>query len=812
MVYNPFQLPYFLTGDKDDPVKIQRNFEAISSFVNKMRAYENATGVSTNTLVNNVVANERLGAQVAGFKRGSVAYKQNGTEVAANIPRYETGKFSQAVMFEETSQNTLLQSDSFDNASWTKVGTSVVTANTTIAPDGTTTADTLTDDDAAANEYVYQNSSVAAANSETWTGSIYIKKDTDTTRFPELQISFSGGTAALYYVVQINTQTGATAVRAGYGTADNITVQSIGDYWRLCITGTNNATGNTVIRLVLHPALTTVFGGASEASAIGSCIVWRAQLEKKKYATSGIKTTTVAVTRAAETMVVPTSGNFTKSNWTVEFNYNPSIVGINRWLWICYIDVSNWYRIIATAAGQFQISVTSGGVEIGFSTALNPIITVGTNYSIMFSGNGSMIRACVNGVQIGADTAYVEPVGTLPTNMYVASDQSEANQANGLIDDLRISPIARTVAKHQEYYASGLPLPVDEFTGIKMNFDNTLRATTRAYVVPDQARNIIADNVLVPSIVGDGSDGDFYSIGNVTETVALDGGPVVKQYRSYTLNAGHTHTVSQRAKGLIILCQGDVTISGTLKMDNLAARVTRDIATPAWVGSCAKVSYFDYLSKCVVEMLLPAGGSGGAGGNSGNSGAGGSAGSNCAYGGSGGGGGGAGKSGAGGTGSVGGGLGGAGGGEYGTATAGGAGGIGGGGIIVIIAKGNITVNAGGVVTASSTGNGGNGGNSTSFTSAGGGGGGAGNGGIGSGPASVDLGSSVGGGGGGGAGGGVILFIYGTTYTNSGSVVVNASNGGTGGTGSGGDYNYNGYNGANGTVGSIYSVKAVTAYV
>lgn len=84
----------------------------------------------------------------------------------------------------------------------------------------------------------------------------------------------------------------------------------------------------------------------------------------------------------------------------------------------------------------------------------------------------------------------------------------------------------------------------------------------------------IADTAGPPPDVnnfGDGSDGAFNSAGNVTLTVTNkngnnDGDMMVKQYTSFTLNAGHTFTTDQPCRGLVILCTGNVSISGTLSM------------------------------------------------------------------------------------------------------------------------------------------------------------------------------------------------------------------------------------------------------
>ena len=63
---------------------------------------------------------------------------------------------------------------------------------------------------------------------------------------------------------------------------------------------------------------------------------------------------------------------------------------------------------------------------------------------------------------------------------------------------------------------------------------------------------------------------------NVTYTVqnkngSYDGDMVVKQYTSMAIDAGDTVTVDQPCRGLMILCQGDCTINGTLSMKERGA-------------------------------------------------------------------------------------------------------------------------------------------------------------------------------------------------------------------------------------------------
>ena len=63
---------------------------------------------------------------------------------------------------------------------------------------------------------------------------------------------------------------------------------------------------------------------------------------------------------------------------------------------------------------------------------------------------------------------------------------------------------------------------------------------------------------------------------NVTYTVpnkngSYDGDMVVKQYTSINIDAGDTVTVDQPCRGMMILCQGDCTINGTLSMKERGA-------------------------------------------------------------------------------------------------------------------------------------------------------------------------------------------------------------------------------------------------
>ena len=319
---------------------------------------------------------------------------------------------------------------------------------------------------------------------------------------------------------------------------------------------------------------------------------------------------------------------------------------------------------------------------------------------------------------------------------------------------------------------------------------------------------------------GDAQNGVFSSTGNVTFTNTL-GATVIRNYRNFTLNPGHTITTERGCRCLVIRSWGDITINGVIDLDYKGGFGDRYI-------SIGGVQY-DLLGglggngggNAVDSGLRYAGGLRGAGGVGGGGGGTGSPkntsfanGGPIAFGGAifqgstsynirpengingAGGGGGASKIQT--NGEAEGGFASATTGQR-AATGGGGqmrirsqpsgfstsptpmaspqtqSGLAGGGVLVLLAIGSVTIN--GQIRARGS-NGGNGGNGYS------------------GSFNFD---SEGGGGAGGSGGGKVIVIRRGTYNNAGSVVLTGGTGGTGGTGAGAP---NGKNGSPGETGTI----------
>jgi hypothetical protein len=140
-------------------------------------------------------------------------------------------------LIQNAPMNLLTFSEQFDNAAWTK-GNASITANSTVAPNGTTTADTAT---ATAANGVVQNTPMAitVVVDTTYTASVYVKRRTGT---GVVQLSRLDGT----YVTL-----------------------SVTDEWqRFTVTSTAaNTTGRFFIRLVTSSDAVDIWGAQLEASS-----------------------------------------------------------------------------------------------------------------------------------------------------------------------------------------------------------------------------------------------------------------------------------------------------------------------------------------------------------------------------------------------------------------------------------------------------------------------------------------------------------------------------------------------------------------
>jgi hypothetical protein len=323
----------------------------------------------------------------AQFNQGSSAQTYFPTTDRLNVPRlsYMYGSCP-ALLLEPQRTNLALHSEQFDNAYWSKLGTTTptITANATTSPDGTTNADLLTGTGGVGQRL---QRAITVATSTAYSVSIYVKANTATSA--QLNI-YDGATDR---GGEITFSTGAVTTS---GSGVSATSQNIGNGWfRFVINYTSFATTSINVQ----------FG----VSGSTSYYLWGSQFEQGAYSTTYIPTTTASATRIADSFSrsnIYTNGLITSSGgtWFLELRGN---VAYTR------DAFSNGLRISDSS------STVNNGLEIrngatipliitkriaGASTTLIGTVTSRTKLAIKW--NGSTCDVFLNGVKEVAGSSF----------------------------------------------------------------------------------------------------------------------------------------------------------------------------------------------------------------------------------------------------------------------------------------------------------------------------------------------------------------------------------------------------------------------
>jgi hypothetical protein len=213
--------------------------------------------------------------------------------VAANQPRIGRGL---GLLVEEARTNLLLRSQEFDNAAWTKAG-GAISANALTAPDGTTTAETFTEDSATGVHGLTPLSNTSVTSGTAYTQTVYAKAGTRNW----LRLGQNSTVDSLTQgFAWFNLSTGAVGtVQSGIVAS----IDALADGWYRCritwTAGATSANGSFVLRAATADNELTYAGNGA-----GTISVWGAQVEAGSFATSYIPTTSASVTRPADVISI----------------------------------------------------------------------------------------------------------------------------------------------------------------------------------------------------------------------------------------------------------------------------------------------------------------------------------------------------------------------------------------------------------------------------------------------------------------------------------------------------------------------------
>lgn len=256
--------------------------------------------------------------------------------VLANKPRLDyLGSTCPKLLLEPQRTNSLLQSQDISSASWNKANSPTIVSNVAVAPDGTTTADSIQDTAGINYKFISQTFTVSANSTQTF--SVFVKKETTKTNFGGLAFYFLGGTNKIIYVafdevLGIGTNLSESSI------TPIIKVENYGTYWRLIVTVTDTGS-NTDLIAYYYPTISN--NGTNVGIGAGSArTIWGLQLEAGAYATSYIPTTTASVTRVGD--------RFSKTSIS-------SLIGQTEGTFFAHLNL-----LTSNAFGASRLSLSSG--------------------------------------------------------------------------------------------------------------------------------------------------------------------------------------------------------------------------------------------------------------------------------------------------------------------------------------------------------------------------------------------------------------------------------------------------------------------
>ena len=243
-----------------------------------------------------------LDSRVTFTRTGNTATVTNSSgyvaPINANLPRFDYDPITLAckgLLIEESRSNLATYSNTFSNAVWSKLNSSV--GASVVSPDGTANAVELVDN-ATNAPHTFERSNVVTVIGTSYTFSVFAKANTLTKLM--LQLDGNGAVATSTFDLSLGTITTISS-----GTA---TITNVGNGWYRCIVSGTAANTAPYLRIrTVNAAGNSTYAGTGQ-----SLYVYGAQVETGAFATSYIPTEALAVTRNADVATM-TGTNF--SSW-----------------------------------------------------------------------------------------------------------------------------------------------------------------------------------------------------------------------------------------------------------------------------------------------------------------------------------------------------------------------------------------------------------------------------------------------------------------------------------------------------------------
>jgi hypothetical protein len=285
-------------------------------------------------------------------------------------------------------ENLLLQSQTFDNASWQKTAATVA-ADSTAAPDGTSTADTFSASATTEAHFCTQNSSVVAGLA--YTMSVFAKAGT--TNFLQVFAGSVNFGANVWANFDLSAGTVGTV-----GSSTTASIISVGSGWYRCVISNAIATSSTLSSPIAFSPINSASATRNVAfDGTGHSIyLWGAQLEQRSAVTAYTVTTTQPITNYIPQLLTAASG-------VARFDHNPTTFESLG------LEIEEQRANLLTYSEQFDNAAwTKSDATVTANTIVSPNGTVDADKLV--ENTATSTHSIVSGITPTASTAYTGTV------------------------------------------------------------------------------------------------------------------------------------------------------------------------------------------------------------------------------------------------------------------------------------------------------------------------------------------------------------------------------------------------------------------
>ena len=369
------------------------------------------------------------------FTRASAGWHYNSSGVlvseTTDVARFQyepSTLTARGLLIEDASSGLFTYSEQFDNAAWVKTRTTIV-ANAVVAPDGTTTADTLVEDSSATTTHTVQQTP-SFESGTTYAFSVFCKADTRS----YIQIIFPSLAFGSILRTWFDVGSGTIGTTGAGCTAF---IHNVGGGWYRCVvicTATASAAASVFIALASGNGVANYTGDGTSGLHI-----WGANMRAEDRVTSYVQVGASPVVRAADVGLITNGNALADQCWIVKGRTPRKIAsgainiafqvdnGLDNNRRVLRYGTDSRLHLIATVGGVDQCDLDMGAVAAN------------TDFAIAVRWADNNFAASLNGAAIVTDVSGSNPLGL--TTVRVGRDAA-GSYWNSTLRTIKTQPTA----------------------------------------------------------------------------------------------------------------------------------------------------------------------------------------------------------------------------------------------------------------------------------------------------------------------------------------------------------------------------------